>query len=64
MVFGSLFVITAYSKLLTGDSPPDVGNEYSYVEEWGEQMVSKSQPVVVTLNLVTFAFYKSSNPVL
>ena len=46
-------ILIDYSKLLTGDSQPDMGTESTFVEEWGEQMVSKSQPVVVTLNLAS-----------
>ena len=31
----------------------NVGTEYAYLEEWGEQLVDKSQPVIVTLDLVS-----------
>ena len=30
-----------------------LGTEYAFTEEWGEQMVDKSQPVIVTLDLVS-----------
>jgi len=29
-----------------------VGTEYSFLEDWGEQLVDKAQPVIVTVNLV------------
>ncbi len=30
------------------------GKEYEYVEEWGEQLLGKSQPVIVTVDMATY----------
>ena len=41
-------------SLIIADKGDDVrGKEYGYVEDWGEQLVGKSQTVIVKLDLDT-----------
>ena len=35
------------------DEPQDFGKEFSYTEEWGEQLVGKSQSVIAIFDLET-----------
>lgn len=48
------FPVKNSSANKNGNSKQVYGQEYSFTEEWGEQLVGKSQSVIVTVDLQTF----------